>query len=163
MFRPRPVLLIFQDLIENPKFTLMIEKGRTIEKYLSSSDPVTSPETSKLWTRIKGETKSIESDMNLIERELVENPKSVFFGPTLGTRLRFKSIPCYIESASESLYKESWFCWFCFRGSEAFYQLIGFYEITDMRQDMFTIIYLLFLFRFRHLLTILNQSKLYLV
>ena len=88
----------------------MIEKGRTIEKYLSSSDPVTSPETSKLWTRIKGETKSIESDMNLIERELVENPKSVFFGPTLGTRLRFKSIPCYIESASESLYKESWFC-----------------------------------------------------
>jgi hypothetical protein len=86
----------------------MIEKGRTIEKYLSSSNSRNSPETTTLWARIKDDPKSIISDMSLIEKELVENPKSVFFGPTIGTRLRFKSIPCYIESASDSLYKESW-------------------------------------------------------
>jgi hypothetical protein len=94
-------------LVDNPQYTLIIEKGRFAEKYFSSSDPVKNTEAAILWDRIKDRPTSMESDMNLIEKELLNNPKSVFFGPVLGTRLRFKSIPCYIEASSGSLYKVS--------------------------------------------------------
>lgn len=94
-----------QDLVDNPQYSLIIEKGRFAEKYFSFSDPVKNPEAAVLWDRIMARPASVESDMNLIEKELLNNPKSVFFGPVLATRLRFNSIPCYIEASSGSLYK----------------------------------------------------------
>ncbi len=105
VFKLAPFLL--QDLADNPQYSLIIEKGRFAEKYFSSSDPVKNPEAAILWDRIMARPASVESDMNLIEKELLNNPKSVFFGPVLATRLRFNSIPCYVEASSGSLYKVS--------------------------------------------------------
>ena len=102
---PISCLIFHQDLVDNPQYTLIIEKGRFAEKYFSSSDPVKNTEAAILWDRIVAQPTSMESDMNLIEKELLNNQKSIFFGPVLGTRLRFKSIPCYIEVSSGSLYK----------------------------------------------------------
>ena len=94
-----------QDLINNPQYTLIIEKGRFAEKYFSSSDPVKNPEGSILWNRIRNNRKSIESDVATIESVLMADQKFVFFGPTIGTTLRFNSIPCHVEASSGSIYK----------------------------------------------------------
>ena len=91
--------------MKNPQYNLIIEKGRFAEKYLSSSDPVKNPDGSVIWNRIKDNRKSFEADVSKIEKLLLADSKSIFFGPTLGTILRLKSIPCHIDTSSGSLYK----------------------------------------------------------
>jgi hypothetical protein len=71
----------------------------------SSSDPTKNPEGAILWSRMLANRKLIESDVGKIEQDLLDDPKMVFFGPTIATILRFKSIPCHIEASSGSIYK----------------------------------------------------------
>jgi hypothetical protein len=58
-------------LINNPHYTLIIEKGRFAEKYFSSSDPIKNPEGSTLWNRMRSNSKSIESDVSKVLFSLI--------------------------------------------------------------------------------------------
>ena len=95
-------MMFFQDLADNPQYSLVVEAGTSSVSYFNTSNSKTNQAATTIWSR----TSKIKLlDEFHIEDELLQNAKSVYFGPLLITIIKFKSIPCRVAITSTSIVK----------------------------------------------------------
>ena len=91
-------LYFLQDLLDNSQYSLLLHTSSST--FLSDADITINKEQALLWQRTKNDTNSFADDYGYIEKMILENPMTVFFGPKLFTDWELKNFPCLIDTTS---------------------------------------------------------------
>jgi hypothetical protein len=96
-------LAFLQDLLKNEDYSLLLHTSSI--PFLSNADTKIDENQALLWQRTKNDSRSFSEDYGYIEKQILENPKTVFFGPKLFTNWELKNFPCLIDVTSSILGK----------------------------------------------------------
>ena len=95
--------VFLQDLLNNAQYSLLLHTSSIT--FLSDADTAVNKDQALLWKRTKNDTSSFADDYGYIEKMILENPLTVFFGPKLFTDWELKNFPCLIDTTSNVLGK----------------------------------------------------------
>ena len=95
---------MFQDLIDNPQYTLLLVNGSASQGFFSRAaekNPVS--EEGILWKRFLENPDSSLKNFELAENVMMNNPNYVFYASEALVKLKFVNYPCTIFSSSKIL------------------------------------------------------------
>ena len=101
--RKMPNWICLQDLLENAQYYLLLHTSSST--VLSDADITINKDQALLWQRTKNDANSFSEDYGYIEKMILENPMTVFYGSKLFTDWELKNFPCLIETTSNVLGK----------------------------------------------------------
>ncbi len=95
---------MFQDLIDKPKYTLLLVNGSSSQRFFSlAAEKNPDSEEGILWKRALENPDSSIKNYEMAENMMLENPYLVLFAPEAIAKFRFSNYPCLIYSSSKIL------------------------------------------------------------
>ena len=93
----------FQDLLENPKYYLLLTIETAGVSFFSDASEDTMPNEALLWKKTQNNSKSFVENFHEAEQAMLNDPNLVLFGPTIKIESDFEHYPCNICFTSKIL------------------------------------------------------------
>jgi hypothetical protein len=94
---------VFQDLVENPQYSLIMQKDSAAASFFTSSENTMRNDEATLWQRTENCPNCFVENYEMAEKQMLENPQFVYFDSKITISGMFKHYPCHIGITSASL------------------------------------------------------------
>ena len=95
----------FQDLVNNPQYSLIMQKDSSSAMFFAPSENSTRNDETIIWKRTENCPSCLTENDEMTEKLLLENPMYVYFDSLMALSGRFNNYPCLIDETSKPLAK----------------------------------------------------------